>query len=469
MPAAAQPLPEQADPGSKESVFEDLPEPDQLAPNFQEEATPLLSLFGEHLTRCLYSKPWSLKDAALQKLAQDLRAEMQGRSDPGQLLSGYVIILRRCIPDKNVQVFLAAAGLLQAICQQLLTRSSLRRPEVQSALDPLMPLLVDRLGDANARVDSHARDALLDFTRCERVGVPFTAQHLLRPPKKKTVPPRVYSSRLNILTGLVFEVGVQPDSREGLPLEPTAQLAMDWYGNASSDVRENAVRLVAACYSHVGLGRIEKFLANLRPTQREIFDAEFEKVSNGGGVDPYSSGGHGGAGRVASMDDQTMGGLPSPQVPPPRRGQAAPQAHAKVEEPLPRSARSGADAYEYSEDDIDDTVCQFCGHQDPTFTPERVDVHYWRECPMLTQCKHCQQVIEISSLRAHLCEECESGAPALAEARDLQPGRCPLCGAGVGRGEEEDWREHLLVMGCPRNPRNAFRPSLRPRSVQGFR
>ena len=45
------------------------------------------------------------------------------------------------------------------------------------------------------------------------------------------------------------------------------------------DVRENSVKLVAACYMHVGLRRIEGYLSNLRPAQREVFDAEFERVS----------------------------------------------------------------------------------------------------------------------------------------------------------------------------------------------
>ena len=40
---------------------------------------------------------------------------------------------------------------------------------------------------------------------------------LLVPPKKKTVPPRVYSSRLQLLAVLVGEMGIQPGSQEGRP------------------------------------------------------------------------------------------------------------------------------------------------------------------------------------------------------------------------------------------------------------
>lgn len=286
----------------------------------------------------------------------------------------------------------------------------MRRTDAQASLDQLMPLLVERLGDANARVDMHARDLLLELANSSAVGAAFAAQHLLRPPKKKAVPPRVYSSRLAVLTALVTASGVQPDNPDGLPLDPTAKLAMEWYGNAASDVRGGAVRLMSACYAHVGLGRIDKYLANLRQAQREVFEAEFQKADGGNDAQRHSNAG--------------------------------------VQQTLQPTTVHEALAQEDSA-----TTCQFCGLQDPAFTNEAMDLHYWRECPMLTLCQHCQQVVEISSLRSHLCEECESGAPALAAARGIAPGCCPLCGAGIGQGTEEDWREHLLSVGCPKNPR----------------
>eukprot|EP00439_Symbiodinium_sp_Y106_P086689 s548_g35.t1 len=129
---------------------EDLSQPEPLNSNFQKEAEPLIQLFGEYLTNCVYSKAWSLRDAALQKLTLDLQNGEHQSTDQSRLLAGYVIVLKRMVPDKNVQVFLAAAALLHTVCQELLGRSGPRRAEAHSALDPLMPLLVDRLGDSNA-------------------------------------------------------------------------------------------------------------------------------------------------------------------------------------------------------------------------------------------------------------------------------------------------------------------------------
>ncbi|CAE8587429.1 unnamed protein product, partial [Polarella glacialis] len=111
---------------------------------------------------------------------------------------------------------------------------------------------------------------------------------------------------------------------------------------------------------------------------------------------------------------------------------------------------------EDQDDLVDDFTCQFCKREDPSFTPAALDVHYWRECPMLSACTLCEQVIEISRMHSHLVEECEAGEQAAALARRLRPGQCPLCNAGLSSGQSADdrsWHEHLLVMGCPANVR----------------
>jgi hypothetical protein len=54
------------------------------------------------------------------------------------------------------------------------------------------------------------------------------------------------------------------------------------------------------------------------------------------------------------------------------------------------------------------TSCQFCGQEDSTWTEEKLDLHFWQDCPMLTSCKHCEQVIEITTLNDHLLKECET-------------------------------------------------------------
>jgi hypothetical protein len=430
---------------------EDLNQPEPLHANFQKEAEPLISVFGDYVTRCVYSKSWNLRDAALQKLTLDLQDGVHSEMDPSKLLAAYIQVLKRMVPDKNVQVVLSAASLLQAVSSQFMSKSSpLRRPEVQTALDSLMPLLVDRLGDSNARVDKSVRDAHCDFMRNPNVGAAFTAQYLLRPPKKKSVPPRVYVSRLQLLTAMVSEAGLQPESKEGLPLEPTVQLAMEWFSNRDADVRESAVKLVGACYAHAGLSRIEKFLANLRQAQREIFDEEFERVDSGEGL---------GAGNADGL-----GALPPPQKPPARNAVASNRSSPKSSAGGGTQAGAPSGTIAEEEDDADwvedPSLCSFCGWQNPSNAKETMIWHLYSECPRLTQCQYCEQVIGIHELAVHWTE-CEKASDQVkAAAEDMALDVCPLCKKGVGGTEESHFHHHLIDVGCEGNPRDKFRQVL---------
>jgi len=47
-------------------------------------------------------------------------------------------------------------------------------------------------------------------------------------------------------------------------------------------------------------------------------------------------------------------------------------------------------------------VCEFCGRTDKNFLDSaKFDMHLWKECPMLTTCKECALVVEISALNNH--------------------------------------------------------------------
>ena len=74
--------------------------------------------------------------------------------------------------------------------------------------------------------------------------------------------------------------------------------------------------------------------------------------------------------------------------------------------------------------------CQFCNKSDKTFTVnENLDMHFWKDCVMLTECKHCSQVIEIETYNQHLLKECD-------KASDFK--QCARCKESVNKSEYED-------------------------------
>merc|ERR1712232_570428 len=82
----------------------------------------------------------------------------------------------------------------------------------------------------------------------------------------------------------------------------------------------------------------------------------------------------------------------------------SPQQHEHEEE---QQHDDDEEVDELAEETFDEPfTCQFCGRHDPSFTDMKLDVHYWRECPMLCGCPRCEQIIEVSTLNDHLLNEC---------------------------------------------------------------
>lgn len=136
--------------------------------------------------------------------------------------------------------------------------------------------------------------------------------------------------------------------------------------------------------------------------------------------------------------------------------------------------------HDNDEDDnesVDEYTCPFCGVVDDRFDSDRLDHHFWADCKMLSPCKMCGQVIEISCLNEHLLVECElkknhmecprCGEAITAKFYDKHVGlndclpcphpkkanRCPLCHDDIAPGKG-GWRAHLIEDGCPNNPRS---------------
>jgi len=365
-PSAQEDFPDGEHPLKSVPNYEQLQAPEPLPIAVGKEAEPLVALFGEYIVRCLYSKTWSLREAALMKLDLELNANAWEHENPRELLNAFAGILKRTIPDKITQVFLTSQQLLLSLCQTLF-QPLLKRADVQQGLELVLPLIVDRLGDVNARCSSAAKDALLALAHCTAVGPLYTAQGVLKPIKKdkKNVPSRVLATRVQLLKQLIQEFGVSPGRKDGIPLDASMSLAMEWFNNPSADVRNACVSLVGCAYLSAGASKVEPFLKDLRPAQRDVFEQEFERL----GADVY-------AGRRERAEGDT-----------------------------PASARHDSGAVN---GDSDNLVCQFCGLTDAFVNAAALDMHYWKDCPMLIQCAHCQQVVELMSMAEHRELECEA-------------------------------------------------------------
>ncbi|GFO45190.1 centrosomal protein of 104 kda [Plakobranchus ocellatus] len=176
--------------------------------------------------------------------------------------------------------------------------------------------------------------------------------------------------------------------------------------------------------------------------------------------------------QLQQLRDMNAGKAPVEAAP--AKNEPSKKTVLKKKDPKPKGRGKAKD-----EDDVSmftvDNICIFCGERNESFTEEGLDIHYWKNCPMLKRCTNCKQVVEIATYTDHLLTECESKAnfakcPRCSEAipkpeheahvaeKACNPSKsglnhCPLCHENLPTGEE-GWKEHLMGrQGCKQNPR----------------
>ena len=119
-------------------------------------------------------------------------------------------------------------------------------------------------------------------------------------------------------------------------------------------------------------------------------------------------------------------------------------------------------------------ACEFCGYYKPHITKDELNIHQYKDCPMLMQCDNCKQIIEISNLNNHLLNECDfkenyikcNRCKQVVEKNSLNDHQvsdncfdinedkeklCPLCHLNIMT--EDIWKIHFLENGCQGNIR----------------
>ncbi|KAI3650892.1 hypothetical protein MP228_004373 [Amoeboaphelidium protococcarum] len=122
-------------------------------------------------------------------------------------------------------------------------------------------------------------------------------------------------------------------------------------------------------------------------------------------------------------------------------------------------------------------TCIFCEQTSERFNEKYLDYHYQKECPMLTSCRYCSMIVEISSLDQHYKLDCSEGhleqcpkcmlymdTPRMKVHQRVKKCKiakfgdvkCYLCGQVIGlvSNREDAFYKHLMVDECPKADRH---------------
>ncbi|EER19210.1 hypothetical protein Pmar_PMAR028675 [Perkinsus marinus ATCC 50983] len=265
--------------------------------------------------------------------------------------------------------------------------------DLHTMLEPLMPALTDRLSDPNKRCQEATRNAILAIA--VNVGPSFATHHVLKITSRRggtraatassLLPNKALSARCDVLQAVIDTCGLMgtdggaSDHAHGnssFTAPVLLSMAFDLLKQCpASEVRSSAVSLAAKVCSLVGRDAIKPFIKSIeRQSQREAIESEIDRILHGRRASNSKS-----VGRTSGA-----------------------QRRLQTNDSQPDSAKEPPAA----------VVCQFCGYSDPEFAlqSDLLDFHYWRDCPSLTQCYGCGQVVELAGLAEHRAVECEASA-----------------------------------------------------------
>jgi len=433
----------------------DLPTPEPLVGKARDvsDQNGVTNLVGEYVARCLFSKTWALREAAITKIHMSLETEYEDTPGISTAINSLATVVRVGVEDKIQQVLFNAVALLDDVLGAT-RRAKMGRSVLAPLLDPITADLVEKLADGNARIREGARRGCDILAASANIGPAVVGAHALRTlASKQKTQWRPVVARLQLLTDLINQYGLGNSS--GIMMDNVMNFSKSngCFTHSNGEVRVAAQDLTVAVQKIVGTDAISSYLKLLRPKQLE----EYENAFGGGSASRLNK-------------DE----LPARAE---KRGTApSSKADAKGEKTSPRSGakdskggakhghspqKKGATAEEVQ----DFTTCMFCGVRNATWDEDALDMHYWKDCALLAPCIACAQVVEVAGMADHLLDECEHKAKYVscettglavpkAGLREWQDSdECKPCGNGYMycslcklsvENTDESWRKHLF-------------------------
>ncbi|CAK6954986.1 centrosomal protein of 104 kDa [Scomber scombrus] len=465
-------------------------EPEPLTDKAQREAGLPIEVFGESLVAGAYSKSWSYREDALLAVHKRLLevSSTTPKEELRNIIRAAVFLVKRALLDKVSYVFQASLKLLRLLLSQLIPGLGLGRAEVTHSLEQTWPNLLARTGDSVSRLRITATAFIQEIAVLKDVRALLVIPLELVKPFKSNFPFRLAQSRAELLEKLLAELW-----NSGFNLSNVMTFCTAALEHSASAVRELAVRIILSMYQQHRSSVLSYLPPNNAATRKNflyktLFDGfakidgklvDTQTLKKGGGQQDGQKEKeeiHALQEQLAALKEITERGNDS------TKGQMAKKEAPKVESQktavtkLPQDKLAPSADVQQSITDLDN-LCIFCGKKDESFTEDGLDLHYWKNCPMLRRCDECRQVVEIASLTEHLLGECESRSkfsqcPRCSEAvateeltRHVQgpacnspiagkgSNHCPLCHNNFLPGEEA-WKAHLMGReGCKQNSR----------------
>merc|ERR1712153_98612 len=235
----------------------------------------ILEVFGAQIHKGINAKAWDERTLALAAV----RTKCENKNIPqgvsnSQFLDGCCKFVIVCIQDKVMPVYFDGLDLMKYMLGEFFANYPEANDVVRDNLEHMLPLLIAKSADRNARSLEATRLTLTFLARCPCVGAqPIMAHMFASVQNHKEV--AAIRGRLDLINNLIDEFGF------GKAGTITMQLVMGFvrpHLDATDEkVRRAAVEVTVNCYKHKG-DRTLKYVTNVKPALLKLLQQRFEEL-----------------------------------------------------------------------------------------------------------------------------------------------------------------------------------------------
>ncbi|CAF1135943.1 unnamed protein product [Adineta steineri] len=442
------------------------------------EANQMMIVFDKQLVSKLYHRNHIEREEALEEIYQILNTFSGNQEDARAYLRAGSFVLARMFRVDVLAIFSQSVKLFHLLMNDYVQRHSIQRQDIITSLERVLPVLLQRTGDSNARLRLRAIEAIIESATYPELKPLQVIPHHCVFPFNKTCAPRLAISRCELIEELMKILDVQKGDN-GLNVDNVGKFCAQALEHNAGEVRELAIKLLLSLYKIHG-AIVKRYLPpNNDQTRRmkkyrdmfdafDKMDAGMEKESNSNSLDGVKKVND--PNDTLKRDTQKQMHTARDQLKPSEVRASVSKSRTPTRFDRKTPTASVADESEFTPEN----TCIFCGEKNEDFIRSGLETHYWASCPMLRRCQECNQVVEIGIYIEHLLRECAKKGkyqqcPRCTEAigndfdnhiklkecyeAKANTNRCPLCHMNVHEGEKA-WHDHLMgVDGCIKNPR----------------
>ena len=299
----------------------------------------------------------------------------------------------------------------------LLNQKYLEIIQVIKEFEDCLISLLDYLGDSNQKLREKVEKFIFEYSKKTKSGYKIINFIINTPIKKNLIKSRNHlNGRYLMVSKIIYFCGYMKNNFENI-----IKYAINGYALNKINVRDAALEIISRLYKYEG-EKVHQYFqdSGLRPAQIKTIQDKLDEID-------------------------------------------AKNNEIKNKEP------------ENNNNIVDEEhTCEFCGYYKPNITKDELNIHQYKDCPMLMQCNNCKQIIEISNLNNHLLNECDfkdkyikcnkckqvvekdsinehQNSENCFDVNEDKEKLCPLCHLNIIL--DDIWKIHFLENGCQHNIR----------------